>query len=137
MSAPRPRPAAVGAAERFWSAVAAGEVRLQRCRACGAYRHPPRPVCPECRSGADEWVPASGGGEVWSFTICHPPVLAAFAARVPYAAVVVRLDEGVFMVSNVVDAPPDGIEIGARVTIECVAVDEGLVLPQFRLALPS
>lgn len=134
MSAPRPRPAAAGGAGQFWAAVAAGEVRLQRCGACGAYRHPPRPVCATCRSNAVEWVPAAGGGEVWSFTICHPPVLPAFATSVPYAAVVVRLDEGVFMVSNLIDVAPDRIEVGARVLIDCVEVEAGLVLPQFRLA---
>jgi chromosome partitioning protein len=35
-----------------------------------------------------------------SWTICHPPVLPGYADRPPYTAVVVRLDEGVFLVSN-------------------------------------
>ena len=92
---PRPAPGAVEAP--FWQHLRNGELRLQRCAACGTYRHPPGPRCTHCRSGEAEWVPASGTGEVWSYTVCHPPVLPAFAAHTPYAAVVVRLDEGVFM----------------------------------------
>ena len=29
----------------FWAGCADGELRLQRCAACGTYRHPPGPLC--------------------------------------------------------------------------------------------
>jgi len=74
----------------------------------------------------------SGAGEVWSFTVVHPPTLPAFADRTPYGAVVVRLDEGVFLVSNLVDCPVVDLEVGARVELEITVVDDDLVLPLFR-----
>ena len=65
-----------------------------------------------CGAVESEWIAASGRGEVWSFTIIHAPTLPAFADQVPYGAVVVRLDEGVFLVSNVVDCPNDTLAVG-------------------------
>jgi uncharacterized OB-fold protein len=128
-----PHPAPVAAEEiRFWEFVAAGELRLQRCAACGAFRHPPRPVCAACQSCASEWIKASGRGEVWASTVIHPPTLPAFASRTPYAAVVVRLDEGVFFVSNIVDVAVDDISPGMPVEVAITEVEPGLRLPLFR-----
>ena len=128
---PRPDPANEDDA-RFWSALRAGELRIQCCATCGGFRHPPRPVCAQCGASGSDWRAVAGTGEVWSFTIVHPPTLPAFADRTPYGAVVVRLDEGVFLVSNVVDCPVDELAVGLRVELEIATVDDDLQLPLFR-----
>jgi uncharacterized OB-fold protein len=133
VSAAHPRPDPVGADDaRFWAFVAAGELRVKRCAACGTHRHPPRPICAVCGSTSGEWMPASGRGEVWAFTVIHPPTLPAFASRTPYGAVVVRLEEGVFLVGNVVDCPPDDLAVGMPVEVTITEVEAGLRLPLFR-----
>jgi 3-oxo-4,17-pregnadiene-20-carboxyl-CoA hydratase alpha subunit len=135
VSAPHPRPDPVTDDDAaFWEHIARGELHLQRCASCATFRHPPRPVCAHCGSTAREWVRAGGGGEVWTYTVVHPPTLPAFADRVPYGAVVVRLDEGVFMVSNLVDCPVDELAVGGRVEVAITEVDDGVVLPLFRRA---
>jgi uncharacterized OB-fold protein len=131
VSYPHPVPVAEEAT-RFWEFVTAGELKLQRCRDCGAVRHPPRPLCASCQSTASEWVDASGRGEVWASTVIHPPTLPAFATRTPYAAVVVRLDEGVFLVSNIVNVAADAVRIGMPVELAITEVEPGLRLPLFR-----
>jgi uncharacterized OB-fold protein len=128
---PRPDPTNADDAA-FWAALRAGELRLQRCAACKTFRHPPRPVCARCGSTEREWVAAAGGGEVWSYTVIHPPTLPAFADRTPYGAVVVRLDEGVFLVSAVVDCPVAELAVGARVELAVREVDTDRALPLFR-----
>lgn len=134
---PLPDPAD-GDDARFWDALRAGELRIQRCAVCGAFRHPPRPLCAQCGASESDWLVVAGTGEVWTFTIVHPPTLPAFADRVPYGAVVVRLDEGVFMVSNLVDCPVDELSVGQRVELALtrVAADPkaggDVVLPLFR-----
>jgi uncharacterized protein len=75
------------------------------------------------------WEQASGKGEVISFTICHPPVLPAFADRTPYDVIVVRLDEGPLIVSNMLDVDP---VVGMKVKVWFVNIDDDLTLPQFR-----
>jgi uncharacterized OB-fold protein len=132
---PRPDPKIEDDA-RFWTALRDGELRIQRCVACATFRHPPRPVCSECGARESEAVSVAGNGEVWSFTVIHPPTLPAFADRTPYAAVVVRLDEGVFLVSNLVDCPLDDIAIGMRVELAITRVEDDLALPLFRRSSP-
>jgi uncharacterized OB-fold protein len=135
MSAAHPRPDPVAADDaRFWAFVAAGELRIQRCADCGTHRHPPRPVCAACGSTATEWAATSGRGEVWASTVIHPPTLPAFASRTPYGAVVVRLEEGVFVVGNVLDCPADDVTIGMPVDVAITEVEDGLRLPLFRPA---
>jgi uncharacterized OB-fold protein len=127
MTAPHPRPAPIAADDaRFWSFVDAGELRIQRCVECGVHRHPPKPLCAACGSTATEWVPVSGRGEVWARTAISPPTLPAFTDRTPYCAVVVRLDEGVFMVSQVVDRAVDDVAIGMPVEAVITEVEPGL-----------
>lgn len=127
---PRPRPGPVEAP--FWEWCRRHELRLPRCTECGTFRFPPRPRCPGCRSAAVAWEPVAGTGTVASYTIVHPPVLPAFADRVPYNAVVVQLDEGPFMVSNLVDVADDELTVGMRVQVTFVDLDDDLTLPQFR-----
>jgi hypothetical protein len=69
---------------------------------------------------------------VHSWTICHPPVLPGYADRAPYNAVVVRLDEGIFLVSNLVECDDDAIEVGMPVEVVFAEIDADLTLPQFR-----
>ena len=133
MSAPHPRPDPVGADDaQFWAYVSNGELRVQRCADCGTHRHPPRPLCAACGSTAVEWAVASGRGEVWARTVIHPPTLPAFTEMTPYCAVVVRLDEDVFLVSRVVDRGAGDVEVGMRVEVVITEVEPGLFLPLFR-----
>jgi uncharacterized OB-fold protein len=56
-------------------------------------------------------------------------VLPAFADRVPYNVIVVELDEGPFIVSNLVDGDA---AVDTAVEVTFVDVDSELSLPQFR-----
>jgi len=98
----------------FWAAAHAGRLVIQECAACGALRHPPRPMCPACRSVERGWRTMSGVGRVWSFVVPHPPLLPAYHAVAPYNVVVVELDDAphIRLVGNLVGpAGGDGSEI--------------------------
>src|SRR3954468_3315097 len=129
-----PHPSLTGDAAPFWLAARDGRLDIQACSACGVFRHPPRPVCAQCGSTECEWRTVSGRGEVWSYTTIHPPTLPAFADRVPYVALVVRLDEGPFLVSTLARASAEAPPIGAPVEVEFERVDDELTLPLFRLS---
>jgi uncharacterized OB-fold protein len=131
---PHPRPSLSGDAAPFWRHLRGGVLHIEACAECGALRHPPKPRCARCRSERKRWEPVSGRGEVWSFTVCHPPVLAAFADDVPYNAVVVRLEEGPFLVSNLLGVASDDLEVGMAVELVAEPLDGDLVLPKFRPA---
>ena len=78
------------------------------------------------------WERTSGRGSIASWTLCYPPVLPAFADRVPYNAIVVELDEGPFMVSNLVDHEDADLAVGRAVEITFTDVDDEFTLPHFR-----
>jgi uncharacterized OB-fold protein/acyl dehydratase len=126
----RPRPSVNQDTEFFWEAAKRGELRVQRCVSCGRLRHPPRPMCPSCRSPAWEAVRMSGRGEVYSFVVYHHPPFPGF--DVPYVVALVALEEGVRIVSNVVGARPEDVRVGMPVEATFEAVDDELTLPMFR-----
>ena len=109
---------------------------LNRCSACGEWRHPPRPICPACWS--DEVVPTevAGSGEIHLAIFLHqgPPAEGVDYAT-PYPVVTVELDEqpGLRFTSTVVGSSNADIRIGARVTLDWIERG-GTPLPVFRLA---
>jgi len=118
----------------FWAGTARGELLVQACGHCGAWRFPPRPMCPECRSLEIRWERASGKATVWSYVVAHPPLLPAYAELAPYNVIVVALDEDpkIRMVGNLL-ANPDGpineidltsIRIGEAVRVVFQTVDD-------------
>jgi uncharacterized OB-fold protein len=129
---PKPRPVLDGFTAEFYGYCAAGELRFQRCSTCGAWRHPPRVLCPVCGSPRYSWEPSSGRGQVFSWTVVHQAMHPAFAAEAPYAVVVVETDEGVRFVANLRDAGPEVLRLGLPVEVCFEAVDETLTLPMVR-----
>src|SRR5262245_47044041 len=109
----RPRPAISDDTRFFWEGVGRGELLIQRCAACRALRHPPRPMCPACRSVEWDAVRASGRGRVHSYVVPHHPRLPAFPDR--YVVALVDLDEGTRLVTNLVDVAPEDVRIGMPV----------------------
>ncbi|MBI2887590.1 MAG: Zn-ribbon domain-containing OB-fold protein [Chloroflexi bacterium] len=118
----------------FWKGCQAGQLLLQRCAACGALRYPPRPMCPQCTSKETGWVPASGRGTVYSYTVTHQALHPSLADKVPHLVILVELEEGVRITSNIVDCPPDQVRIGMPVEVVFHQVNPELTLPKFRPA---
>jgi uncharacterized OB-fold protein len=107
-------------------------MKLQRCKACGAFRYPPGPVCPECLAEELEWTALSGQGTIASWAIFHRTYLPAYPA--PYNVIAVRLAEGPIMISNLDGPVPHGSWIGAAVQLTYATMKDGFVLPRFLLS---
>ena len=130
-----PPPAPDEEAEPFFEALRQGRLVIQRCTSCGALGHPPRALCSKCRSTDFDWQDASGQGEVYSYVVTHQAVHPALAGHTPLATVEVALAEGPRIVSNLVDVPPEEIEIGMAVEAVFEDIGDGVVLPLFRRAV--
>ena len=118
--APQPSPDT----KPFWEAAAKGTLLLKKCRACSEVHYYPRPHCPMCGSDATEWQPAAGGGTIYSFSVMR-------RAEVPYAIAYVTLDEGITMMTNLVDCDFDRLRIGQRVRLVFTPTDGGAPVPTF------
>ncbi len=110
-------PQPVGLNAEFYAHCAAGELRFQRCTACSAWRHPPRVRCASCGSGEWEWALASGRGRVYTWTITHRPIDPGFADEVPYAVLVVEMEEGPRLVGNLRDLAPSELHLDLPVHV--------------------
>jgi uncharacterized OB-fold protein/acyl dehydratase len=126
----RPRPAKTQDNAFFWEAVEAGELRIQRCAKCQVLRHPPGPMCPHCHSMEWDTQRMSGRGAVYSFVVAHHPPVPPF--EYPNLIVLVELEEGPRLVSNLVGVDPARAAIGTPVEVVFTQVDPELILPLFR-----
>lgn len=118
----------------FWDGCRAGELRLQRCRACARSYFPPRPVCPACGSRDVEVYAASGRATLDSYIITHRPRPDMGAE--PHAIALVKLAEGPRMMSNIVDCPqtPEALVLDMPLAVVFVAQTGTITLPFFRPA---
>ena len=98
-------------------AAATGTLHLQRCRACAAFRHPPRYYCPACFSGEWDLVPSTERGVVYSFVVSHRSVDPAWAEQVPFATVAVELDEGPRVLGALRGLDPAALDLGQRMRV--------------------
>jgi len=116
----------------YWQHLRRHELVIQRCTQCGTYRHHPRPMCPECHSLDFAWAPMSGRGTVYTYAIVNQPLHPFWSGRTPYNVVLVELEEGVRIVSNLVDCPNDLVRIGMPVTVVWEDVTDEISLPMFK-----
>ena len=116
----------------FWDHCNRGELRFQRCSDCGTWRHLPRVSCAQCQSPKWTWERSSGRGKVFSWTVTHQALVRYFPEPVPYAVVVVELDEGVRMVSGLKDLEPANLKLDLPVEVVFEKVQDDVAMPFFR-----
>ncbi len=109
-----------------------GRLVVQRCDGCGALRFPAYEICSKCNSTKARWVQVSGRGTVYSFNIMHQLYHPGFATEVPYAVVVVELEEGCKFVSNLLGVKPHEIKCGMLVEVVFEKLSDTVTLPKFR-----
>lgn len=115
----------------FWEAAKDDRLLIQRCRACGRHYFYPRPFCPHCTSDDVVWDEVSGRGRLMSYVINHRPVPPADQAQV---IALVELDEGVRLLTNIVDTAPDPAALPLDAPVAVAFEPRGeYKLPVFRL----
>ncbi len=126
-----PLPALEPESERFWRACRAGRLEITRCRACGWYVHPPRPVCPRCQAREVTWEAVSGRATLVSYTVNHQRWMPGM--EVPYTIGLVELVEqaDLRLTTNLVGCAPDAVEIGMPVRVTFREVSDEIALPLF------
>jgi uncharacterized OB-fold protein len=120
----------------FWEAAKSNSLELQRCQACGHFQHPPYATCLKCMSVDLKFEPVRGGGQIYAYTIMYHTGDKRFASAVPYASIIVELDEapGALMAGNLLGVPHTEAKVGRRVEVVFEPLNNDITLPQFRLA---
>jgi len=125
-----PLPVASVASRPYWDGCNRGELCFQRCRDCYGITHTPGIVCAHCSSRALEWERSSGTGTIYSWSTVWRPQTPEFT--VPYAPIIVDVDEGWQILSNLIGCEHDAIEVGHAVAVEFHRLSEEINLPYFR-----
>jgi len=132
----RPVPVPNEMTKPFWEAARQGVVAMQRCQSCSHFQHPPYPTCVNCMSIDLKFEPVAGKGKIYAYTIMYHAGDKRFAAAVPYASIIVELDDapGALMAGNLLDAPYTEAKVGRRVEVTFERLTDDISLPQFKLA---
>jgi uncharacterized OB-fold protein len=111
--------------EPYFEAAAQGRLLVKKCSDCGALHHYPRGICPFCLSDKVSWQDAKGTGKIYTFSITRR------AGPIPYCIAYVILDEGVSVMTNIVDCDLDDVRIGQAVKVTFKKSAGGISVPMF------
>lgn len=128
----KPEPISDAYTAFYWEGAAAGELRVQSCATCRHQQFPPNVLCEKCQSTDLTHVTSAGTGTLYAKTVMHQAFHPAFADSVPFTLCLVDLDDapGVRILTNLVDAEPDEVQVGDAVHV-VFEKRGGSVLPQF------
>lgn len=110
--------------EAYWEGARNGKLLLRHCTSCDKVHHYPRALCPYCFSDKLDWRQASGKGKVYSYSVMR-------RAPEPYVIAYVTLDEGISMMTNIVDCDLDKVRIDQPVKVVFKPSNNGQPVPMF------
>ena len=123
------------ASAAFWEATKEQRFLVQTCGRCATTIFYPREVCPTCLQ-SDElgWRESTGKGTIYAASVQEKPANPMMADKVPYVVALVELEDGIRLMSNVINCPPYDATVGKPVHLTWEALSDGRHLPQFELA---
>jgi uncharacterized OB-fold protein len=117
----------------YWDGLNEGRLLVQWCASCGHTWLPPRPTCPACLAPDAHWRQSNGTGRIISWVVYHRAYADHLEDRIPYDVTLVELDDGVRLLTNVIDSDAGkALRVGARVRL-AIEHQEGIALARFRL----
>jgi uncharacterized OB-fold protein len=116
---------------RFWQEAASRRLAMPYCDRCARWIWFPAARCDRC-GGTPAWTAMAGTGRLLSYAIERRATMPRWQERVPYVIGLVRLDEGVTLLTNIVDCAPEQLAIGVPVRVGFEpTTDPGLFVPVF------
>lgn len=113
---PRRPPRRTHETAEFWAACAEDRLVLPRCEHCAELIWYPRLVCPFCGSHDVAYTEVSGRGTIYARTIMRRGD-GPYREHAPYVLAMVRLDEGPTLMTNIVGADAETVEVGQAVRV--------------------
>ena len=128
----KPVPLVNNWARPFWNATREGRLIIQKCMDCDKHIFYPRMACPHCFSDNIEWVEALGKGKIYSYTVVESNPPSPFLPDLPYVIAVIDLEEGVRMLSNIVECDFDLLACDQAVEVTFEKLNDDFTLPKFK-----
>lgn len=128
----KPLPAPDADSAELWRGLREGVLLLQHCADCGHVQYYQQAICRQCGGEHLAHRPASGRGKVHSFSVVHRAPGPAFKADVPYAVLLIDLEEGPRMISTYAGGKPEEVTFDMDVVLVCEKISDDVTLPRFR-----
>ena len=118
----------------FWEGAKKNKLLIQQSTISKKYFLYSRAFSGVAADESFEWVEASGKGTIYSFTISHIAGGSEFYLnKTPYIIGSILLEEGVRLMSNIVDCDHSEVEIGRKVKVVFKKLENEIVFPCFKL----
>jgi uncharacterized OB-fold protein len=114
----------------FFKNLREGRLTTTKCKRCEKVLWPPRIVCPDCLSDELEWIDLGLDGELYAFTEMRLGAPLGFVEDVPFCIGIVKIG-GLSISARIDDAEYEDLEIGAKVQLKIVELDDGRVFYRF------
>lgn len=128
----KPLPIPTKWSQPFWDAAKQHKLTLKKCKKCGNIDHPPYLYCTNCGSEDHEWIEASGKAKLYTYAINVYMVPFPFWDDMPYVVALIELDEGVTMISNIVECDHDKLKKDMALEVVFQDVSPEISLPKWR-----
>ena len=114
--------------EAFWAAANEGRLMIPRCKDTGQFFWYPRNLSPFTLSNNVGLVEASGKGTIYTYSVMR-------RADPQYAIAYVTLEEGITMMTNIVDCDFDSLTVGQAVELDFYEPENGQRVPVVKMAV--
>jgi uncharacterized protein len=128
----KPVPIPDEASQPFYDGAKEHRLMIQQCATCGVVIWPVKSRCDNCMQPTVNWVQASGKATLYSFVLMHQVYHPGFASEVPYIIAQVDLEEGLRILTNLVDCSSSDLQIGMPIEVTFEVITDEVTLPKFR-----
>ncbi len=116
---------------KFYEYLREGRITSTRCKDCGCLPWPPKLICPECKSSDLEWVDLPEPRRVFGFSVQVYAIPPGFPP--PHIIAVIECGEnGLRLMSRLVDIEPEDIKVGMEVELNVVNIPGDRVMFTFK-----
>jgi len=89
-------------------------------------------TCPMCYSQKIRWIVVSGKEKIYSFVVCHVAYHPGLENDVPYVVADMELEEGLRLLTNILDCRLDEVKWDMPVEVTWKDVTGEFTLPKFK-----
>jgi len=118
----------------YWDACKKHELLLPKSKETNKFFFYPRAFSPGDDMSEVVWEKASGKAKVWTFSIHHMGPTKAYKSDGAYVVALVETEEGVKMMTNIINCDPKDVYIGMDVEVVFDDVTSEVTLPKFKPA---
>ena len=128
----KPGPIPDEASQPFYDGARDHRLLIQQCATCGVVIWLVKSHYDNCMQPTVNWVQASGKATLYSFALMHQVNHPGCASEIPYSIAQVDLQEGLRILTNIVDCSSSDLQIGTPQEVTFEATTDEVTLPKFR-----